>query len=263
MKKLALLLGLFIVLAIVIVVVNGQDQREGFSTNKSGTEQNPSGTAKTHSLRGDLYMSGYQMPEKTEPAEMAYRFFELNRESYHMTNPREDLVLEHQERDEYGAFVSFTQSYQGVPILRSTITAYYNNRGYLREVVGNYIYDLSLSTAPQIDSFTVWDIALKDLGSPEGAKVVNREHRPHFLVQDSLIYAQVGLPHRNYAADAERFATRLLIWYSELDRKYHLVWALWVDQQQPQHFWGFYIDAHDGTVLQRGDSFDNSSSVGK
>jgi len=201
-----------------------------FVTEHSATAQKiqaDATTPKKHSLSGYVYAEGFKIPEGGNPVEAAYRYFELNKDRYHIVNPREELLLKRQERDDYGAMVSFTQVYNGVPLLYSDIRAHFDGRGVLKEVEGDYVYDINLTTTPQIDSATVENLALKDLGFPKDAKVVNNKKK--------------------------KASTQMCIWLHQ-DGKFHLIWVVWISQDYPKtHAWQYYIDAHDGTVLKKAD----------
>ena len=173
------------------------------------------------------YSAKYNKPSKGDPVEMAYEFFELNQERLGVKNPRAELLHTYKAMDNIGGVVTFQQVYGGVPILYSQIAARFTGTGELKSVEGEYHYDINLSTTPSIDSATVENLALKDLGFPKDAKVVNNKKR--------------------------KASTQLCIWLHQ-DGKFHLIWVVWVSQDYPEaHAWQYYIDAHDGTVLKKAD----------
>lgn len=243
MKRILPLLGLTLLLYLNISVA-----KEG--NDNSPKSQSTTGTAKKHTFSGVLYMEGYKMPEKSSPVEMAYQFFELNKDHYRMINPREELVLKRQVQDEYGAMVSFEQTFNGIPLLHSDIRAHFDGRGVLKEVDGDYLYDIDLPTTPQFDSASAIQLTLKDIGTiPE-----NRVARP----------SCPGKPVIAHSAEFE---------FHNEDRLY-LVWPVTVImvtatsakqdtiRYQDGTFdvtplisygsYGYYIDALTGTILKKG-----------
>ena len=189
------------------------------------TEQNQSvlNNPKIHSFYG--LADGVKLPEKADPLEMSYRFFELNREKYHIGNPRQELIKRWVRGDNISTTVSLKQVYNGIDLMHSDIRLHFDGGRRLKEVTGTYIYDINLSTTPQIDSASAENLALKDLGFPENAKVFKNE----------------------------QYSTHLTIWRDN-NGKFRLIWVLWVRQEYPKsHSWEYYIDAHDGTVLSKVD----------
>ncbi|MCI0531435.1 MAG: hypothetical protein L0Y74_05755 [candidate division Zixibacteria bacterium] len=202
-----------------------QAEQQDADTEQIESVESAMQTFKKHSLSGFVNSEIFEMPDKADPVEMAYRFFELNRGKYHMTNPREELVLKRQFQDEYGAMVSFGQLHNGVLLLDSDIRAHYNRHGNLMRVQGDYFYDMNLPTTPGIDSATAVGIALQDLGSPSNPKVGG----PH-----GAIIASSNMYHP--------FTTEGL----------HLVYVVEIipdrEKSHPK-FWRFYINALDGSIL--------------
>lgn len=179
------------------------------------------GSYKTQKIHVGLeYSIKYKQPAKGDQVEMVYEFLELNKDLFLIKNPREELVLKYRN----DRVVSFQQTYQDIE-LPSRIKARFSRNGGLTLVEGNYIYDISLSTTPSVDSATAENLALKDLGNPENAKVFKNE----------------------------QYSTHLSIW-KDNGGKLRLIWVLWVRQEYPDwHSWEYYIDAHDGTVLSKVD----------
>jgi Zn-dependent metalloprotease len=268
MKKLSFLLVLFIVLILGLLFAASRDERTETKPEKSGTEQSQSvsGRGKLLHIPGRFVNTdGFKQPKTGDPVEMAYEFFELNQEEFHITNPREELVYKGTTESKLTGTraVHFEQVYQGVPVHRGSMHAQFTPSGELEVISGNYHYDFDLSTTPQIDSAAAWNIALEDLGFPEGAKVVNSQYRSEFFKAESLMFEQGGVSHPDYNARFEGVATRVLIWRSEQDGKYHLVWKVCIDpkaprQVSPSQLLGYYIDAHDGTILEKQEPYSRS-----
>ncbi len=185
------------------------------------------GTAEIYTFSGWTTEAGLRMPEKKDPVEMAYNFFELNREASHMVNPREELRVERNVTGAKGArHLSFKQVHNGIPIEHSHIQVHFDNKGNLKQVVGGYAYGLDLSTTPQVDSAAAESLVMNDLAPAEHAEIRN----------------------------SEQYSTGLTIWRDN-DGKFRLIWIVWAKAYSPPrpYFWQYYVDAHDGTILQRRD----------
>lgn len=203
-----------------------------FATEEEGTkaqqDQTVAGTGKVLDISHRYVNTGkYKEPKQGDPVEMAYEFFELNRQEFHMGDPRKELVYQGTRGSKLtgGKRVDFGQVYKGVPVHLGGFKVLFSPSGVIEGIGGKYYYDIHLSTTPQIDSATAENLALKDLGFPKDAKVVNNN----------------------------KVSTRLNIWRSN-DGKFHLMWTVWVSQEYPKaHAWKYFIDAHDGTVLQKTD----------
>jgi len=218
------LICLLVLSLLVYVNISFADEK-GAQVQQS---QSVSGTGKvldiTHRY---VNTGGYKEPEKGDPLEMAYQFLELNREKFHITNPRQELVYKKTMESKLSGTkrVDFEQVYQGVPVLYGGFKIVLNRNGEIEGIGAKYYYDIDLSTTPQIDSATAENLALKDLGFPKDAKIVKYRDR----------------------------ITRLTIWRSNQD-KFHLIWLVRVSQEYPKaHAWKYYIDAHDGSVLEKAD----------
>jgi Zn-dependent metalloprotease len=171
------------------------------------------------------YSAKYKMPSKGDPVEMAYEFFELNKSLFPIANPKQELIPKYRSFDNLGGVISFQQFYKSIPIQYSKINVRFTGNGELNSVEGDYHYDINISTIPSIDSATAENLALKNLGFPKNAKVFKNE----------------------------QYSTHLTIWRDN-NGKFRLIWVLWVRQEYPDwHSWEYYIDAHDGTVLSKGD----------
>ena len=219
MKKSTSLLAIILMLCINSLASKEDD-------DKTQRNQSTTGTATVHSFSGYVNTGKLKMPEKSDPKEMALEFFELNREHFHMKNPKEELVLAGVLSDDIITRVTLKQVYNGVPVDAGT-RVFFNNRGELEHIYFTYYDIVDLSPIPQIDSATAENLALKDLGFPKDAKVVNNKKR--------------------------KASTQLCIWLHQ-DEKFHLIWVVWVSQDYPEaHAWQYYIDAHDGTVLKKAD----------
>jgi len=181
------------------------------------------GIGKVHSFSGSVNTGRFNMPEKDEPVKMAYEFFELNRERFHISNPREELAYVRSVVSELSGTkcIEFKQIHKGVSV-DAGAWVWYDSDGRLQDAKIKY-YDISeLSTVPQIDSANAQSLALKHTGVTERTQIFKND----------------------------QYSTKLSIWRDNNGR-YRLIWVVWVDQQPGHHFWQYYVDAHDGSILQR------------
>ena len=170
------------------------------------------------------YSAKYQKPAKGDPVAMAYEFFELNKKYFYMKNPHEELILANKVLDETGNVVAFTQLYNGVPI-DTRIKVYFTRDGDVREITGKYLYDISLSTTPSIDSASAVRLALQAMGSPPHPKVVG--------------------PGKPFIVSSKTFRT------IKEDRLY-LVWKVEIHPDSTKRldkFERYYVDASTGAIL--------------
>jgi Zn-dependent metalloprotease len=225
MKKVKLqfkmLIVLILSLSFSISLAGGASEDQNTSTSV--------GSYKTRRISANPdYAAKYHRPSKGDPVNMAYEFFELNQEFFGINDPRKELAIRRVESNLIGSLstmVSFKQLYNGIELMYSDIRAFFKDDGQLRDVQGDYHYDINLSTTPSIDSATSENLALKDLGFPKNAKIVK----------------------------THQYWTKLSIWCDNND-KLHLIWVVWVHQEYPElHAWECFIDAHDGTVLKKAD----------
>jgi len=166
------------------------------------------------------YYAKYKMPAKGDPVEMTYEFFEQNKSSLPIANPREELKPTYKNFDNIGGVVSFQQFYQGVPIQYAEIRARFTGTGELKSIEGDYHYDINLSTTPSIDSATAVKFALQDMGYYPKARV-DGPHNPKIMA------------HKG---------------------KMHLVWTLKVfpgNRKNPFYHWVYYVDALDGSIVNK------------
>ncbi len=219
MKKLTSLIAIILILCINSLASEKED-------GKTQDDQAAAGAAKVHTFSGYVNTGKLKMPEKGDPKDMALEFFELNREQFHIKNPKDELVLAGVLSDDIITRVTLKQVYKGVAVDAGT-RVFFNNRGELEHLDFTYYDIVDLSPIPQVDSATAENLALKDLGFPKDAKVVNNKKK--------------------------KASTQLCIWLHQ-DEKFHLIWVVWVSQDYPEtHDWQYYIDAHDGTVLKKAD----------
>jgi Zn-dependent metalloprotease len=176
-------------------------------------------------LAGLEYELKYKKPLKGNPVDMAYEFFELNKSSFPVTNPRAELIPKYQTFDNISGVISFRQVYKGIPFQFSEITVRFTGSGELKSVEGEYRYDINLPTTPSIDSASAIKLALQAMGSPKSPKVIG--------------------PGKPIIVSSQRFRP------PKEDRLY-LVWIVEIFPESTKpygHFERFYIDAFNGNVL--------------
>jgi len=199
------------------------------------------------------YSAKYKRPPKGDPVDMAYQFFELNKSSFSIPNPREELIPKYQAFDKISGVISFQQVYKGVPIQYSDITVRFTGSGELRSVEGDYHYDINLSTNYSMDSLTAVQRTLKDIGP----------------IPDSSV-PRVSCPNKP-----------IIVHSSELDRrdedKLYLIWPVSVylvtaesAKQDTIRYqdgtitvmpeivtglgYAYYFDALNGSILKKGET---------
>ncbi len=194
-------------------------------------ETNPV-TGGPEDLWGDLSKN----QAKTEQLEAAYEFFEQNKELYGITNPREELKLQSNAKDEYGGMVNFKQLYNGVEIYRSTLRAYFTPAGKLKGIKGGFLTNINVVTTPSIDSNSAVGIVKQDLKLPMDYKDTLREY------SDSIR----GVPNsRRRSLPSARLAV-----YSSKG-KHHLAWVVWMPMSWSWTSWEYFVDAHTGQIIHR------------
>lgn len=210
---------------------------------KSSVQSAPTGPGsyKTQKIHVGLqYTIKYKRPQKGDPVDMAYEFLELNKEKLGIKNPREELTVGRVERDPVGAMVLFNQVYKGVPIAGSDIRAFFTREGDLRDIEGDYHYDINLLTTPSVDSGSAVKVATDDYKS-HVAKVIGPE-KP-FIVSSKFFHS----------TERERL---YLTWAVKLYPK----WKVMILKTSPSDStigadapWvtDYYINAVDGSILYK------------
>jgi|GEM_PF-3562908 len=211
----------------------------GGSSDKSSSTS--IGSYKTAKISASPERSAkYKKPAKGEPVDIAYEFFELNKEFFHINNPREELAIRRVESNLKGrlsAMVSFKQLHNGIELFNSDIRAFIKDDGELREIEGNYCYDMNLPSTPSVDSASAVKIALQEAGAlplPKAvcsSKPVIIPSSELFRYNENRLY--MAWPVRVYPDSTEKARTGSF-------RKYYR----------------YYIDALDGSVLQKGEDSD-------
>ncbi len=190
------------------------------------------GSMKKYEFFGDPTMTlKYKLPPKSDDlVEMAYQFFELNKDIFHMKDPRTELKFEGAGGSRFkgkdlGSQVTFWQVYKGIGGL-SRISLLFTPEGDIKYMQGAFYYDITVPTTPKIDSTTAEKIAVQNVTNGVNIRVVkNKEH-----------------------------STGLRIWKHEINGNYYLVWKVWIHQERPVHFWEYFIDAMNGEILYRLDN---------
>ena len=96
MKKLAFSLVSIAILMLALIGVNNHIVAKGINPKESIKKQSKPvfGTGKVYSISESIrhyHTSAVIIPEKNDPIEMAYQFFELNRGHFPMKNVREEF----------------------------------------------------------------------------------------------------------------------------------------------------------------------------
>src|SRR5574341_121661 len=125
------------------------------------------GTYKIQKILADFeHYTKCKAPPKGDPVEMAYQFFELNKDRFQMKNPRKELIVPGKVIEKKTEVITFLQTHNGIPIEYGGTRVYFNPDGEIRKVEGEYYYGINLPSIPTIDSATAVKIALQAMGSP-------------------------------------------------------------------------------------------------
>ncbi len=237
---------------LVLIGVDNHIAAMGINPKDSIKKQSSSvfGTGKVYTISESIksyHTSAIIIPEKNEPIEMVYQFFEQNRRDFPMKNVREEFrFMDRTERK-----LTFKQVYKGV-LTEAELGVWFDDDDEIDRFELTYYEIAGLPTSPKIGSGTAERLALKDLRYLKGIKIVG----PQSMEKENLSPKKIEvLP---FAPD---YSTRLTIWRSAED-KFHLAWAIWVHQESSPYAWKFYIDAHDGKILEKRDEIRPFSSIG-
>jgi Zn-dependent metalloprotease len=164
-------------------------------------------------IRGDFDYSKSGAPEQ-----IALAFLTVNRDLFHMDDPQSEFIVEHSTADEKGNIqVSLAQRYQDLPVFQGEIMVHVGKNGHIREVNGLYLDGLKMDTKPTITAAEAKRLMLADMGKPE----VDSLSRPPTLV------------------------------IARVDDNDHLAWRAKVSAKDMSEAWDYFIDARDGSLLQR------------
>lgn len=107
----------------------------------------------------------------TNLMEKAYKFFELHKEVYGMTEPRKELIKWREERNESEILIFFRQKYKEIEF--SNIVAHFSPNKRLVSVGGAYYPDITLSTIPKLSKDSAIEIVKRDLQPRSGGHKIN------------------------------------------------------------------------------------------
>ena len=182
----------------------------------------------------------YKKPVKGDPVVMSCEFIELNKGFFHINNPREELAIRRVESNLKGrlsAMVSFKQLHNGIELINSDIRAFIKDDGELREIEGTYCYDINLPSTPSVDSASAVNIALQETGPSPRPKAVCPS-KPIIIPSSELFRYN---ENRLYMAWPVRI-------YPDSTEKVRIGSIL--------KSYRYYIDALDGSILQKGEDSD-------
>jgi|GEM_PF-4016757 len=150
----------------------------------------------------------------TNLTEKAYKFFDLNRELFGMSNPRLELKVYKITEEEQGIEVWFKQYYKDLETSKDyCIVARFTEDGELKKLSGTFYPDINLSITPKVTKMKALDIAIKDL-DPKSKGGYRNSVSPSLMV----------FPYM---------------------RKYYLAWFIFVNR------WRYFIDANDGHIIHK------------
>lgn len=150
----------------------------------------------------------------TNLTEKAYKFFELNKTMFGMTNPRSELKVYQRSGGEQGTEVDFKQFYKDLETSKDYIIATeFTKDKKLKVVSGTYYPDINLATTPMVTKVKALEKAIQNL-DPKSKSGDRSSASPSLMV-----FPFMG--------------------------KYHLAWFIFVNQ------WRYLIDANDGQIIHK------------
>lgn len=227
MKRWSCLIGPTAILVIVLALANSQVQAMGTNPKHRLEEENKLafGVGDVHrvfEVYRFYHTSTVIFPEKADPAEMSYQFFELNRGHFPMKNVRKELVLTERNSNK----LIFKQFYKEVPV-DAGAKIWIDSGGNLDSFELNYYEIHRLSTIPMVNSATALGVALKDLNFPKEAKVEGPTGPEIFSSQS---------------------------FYGNGTGRFYLVWTVRVsifETERPPSEWVYYVNALDGSITYK------------
>jgi len=192
------------------------------------------GSYKTLKIHAGLeYTLKYKKPAKGNPVDMVYEFVELNKSLIPITYPRNELIPTYQAFDKTSGVISFQQVYHGIPIQYSDITARFTPSGELKNVEGEYHYDINLSTNYSVDSLSASQRALVDVGVESA-------------------------PHPGVICPSKPVITHSSEFERQDENRLYLVWPVQVfpdttglTSRGNTDYYAYYIDALDGSIVYK------------
>lgn len=172
---------------------------------------------------------------KGDPADMAYQFFEKNRELYGLTDPRSELKVTGVDKDELGRMVALQQYYRNVEVRNAVVKASFGRDGNLCAISGFTYPDINVSTTPTVDSKTALSITKRDLG-------LSADYRSKDMETISKISGTRKVDDPGGSA---------LLCIMPFENKYLLVWLVRVHKDRPLGAWEYFIDANSGEILRK------------
>ncbi|HEV8136243.1 MAG TPA: M4 family metallopeptidase [Pyrinomonadaceae bacterium] len=148
------------------------------------------------------------------------------REAFGLHNPSEELKFANEQQDREGnAHLTFSQTYQGVPVFGGMLKAHFNSAGELRTVNGVVVPDIQLNTTPTKTSDQATALALAKVQNDKpGATGLTSTGAKLYIYRTGL--AQ-GVPGEN-----------------------HLVWEIAISNfADISEF--VYVDAHSGKLVDQ------------
>ncbi|MCI0330511.1 MAG: M4 family metallopeptidase [candidate division Zixibacteria bacterium] len=172
---------------------------------------------------------------KGDVVQTVYEFFEKNRELYGLSDPRSELKVTRNEKNQLGTLVVLKQLYGNVEVWNTMLKANFGRDGNLYAIYGSTYPDIDLSTAPSLDSNSALEIVIRDLEFPPG-----------------LDYGLIELERFGRRQPKGRPPLTRLAIFSHRG-KYHLVWVVRLLGYKTDSDWEYFIDAHTGEILEKQD----------
>jgi hypothetical protein len=208
----------------------------GLASEGTNSPEKSKNEAKRYTYSVGTMDANLKYPQKAEPVEMAYQFLELNKEHFRMKEPRQDMVMGEVTTHGKITRVTLKQIYHGIPV-DAGARIWFNSNGGVHLFKITYFDDINLPATPSIDSASAAKIALQETGPSPSPKAVCSS-KPIIIPSSELFR------------------------YNE--NRFYMAWPVRVYPDSTEKakigyfkkWYRYYIDALDGSVLQKGEDSD-------
>jgi Zn-dependent metalloprotease len=170
-------------------------------------------------LQGHLFVGS----NESDPLEIAYQFFEENKDVFQMENPREELLVRSVRSDDISSTVKFYWAVNGIKVRYGGYFVQIKPNGSIYEVQGQIDPEArKVDTTPSISEERAKEIAIND--------PLHKGRKPE-VVESELIIAN-------------------------FEGGYRLVWSLGIINGGGVGSWYYTIDAKTGEVLKVAEALD-------
>ena len=139
-------------------VTNGADMAEEQQVKAQSEPEaaDLSGVSITYGPRGiPIAMEGRFQSVQVDDAETLFVFLQSIRDVMRLPNPAQELELESEVRDEYGAIYRLSQTHEGLPVYGCFMTVAVNRNGSVTDVTANLIPGITQGAEPVLQQDAV------------------------------------------------------------------------------------------------------------